>query len=169
MSTLSWQAGNASGSLLVGTIIQALIEINHPSYEWQNWHGTLLVFASVLIIYIVNVWGAQVWPKVQNGLLLLHIIAFAVVISVLWAMSPHRSAKEVFTNFEDRGGWGNVPLSTMAGQVTAIYSLLGNRRCSVFSTVTKIQQQGPTQQHTWLKKSATHRAMFRSRYFGHTL
>jgi hypothetical protein len=47
MSTLSWQAGNAADCLLTGTISQALIVVNNPSYEPQRWQGTLFVFATV--------------------------------------------------------------------------------------------------------------------------
>jgi amino acid transporter len=125
MSTLSWQAGNASGSFLTGTIIQALLTINYPDYVPKNWQGTLFVFAMVLILYIVNIWGAQIWPKIQNGLMVLHVLAFLVVIIVLWVMAPHQSAEAVFTGFTNSGGWPTMGLSLMVGQITAIYALLG--------------------------------------------
>jgi len=125
MSTLSWQAGNASGSFLTGTIIQALITVNYPSYQAQNWQGTLFVFAMVLILYSVNVWGAQLWPRMQNGLMILHVALFVIVIAVLWAKAPHQSAKAVFTEFSNDGGWGSMGLTLMIGQISAIYSLLG--------------------------------------------
>ena len=125
MSTLSWQAGNASGSFLTGTIIQALISINHPDYDAKPYQGTLLVFAMVLVLYIVNIWGATLWPKIQNGLMILHILGFLVVIIVLWVCAPHQSAKSVFTGFTNEGGWSSMGLSVMVGQITAIYALLG--------------------------------------------
>ncbi|KAF2204121.1 amino acid transporter [Delitschia confertaspora ATCC 74209] len=126
MSTLSWQAGNASGSFLTGTMVQALLVVNYPDYVWENWHGTLLVFAMVLLLYIVNVWGAQVWPRIQNGLLILHVLGFLAVIICLWVLAPHQSAKSVFTEFTNAGGWPTMGLSLMVGQITAIYSLLGS-------------------------------------------
>jgi MFS family permease len=55
MSTLSWQAGTASGPFLVGTLMQALIEINYPDYEATNWQGTLFVSAVTAIVFILNV------------------------------------------------------------------------------------------------------------------
>lgn len=125
MSTLSWQAGNASGSFLTGTIIQALLIINYPDYNPANWQGTLFVFSQVLIVYIVNIWGAQLWPKIQNGLMIIHVISFLVVIIVLWVMAPHQPASAVFTGFTNEGGWGSMGLSLMVGQITAIYALLG--------------------------------------------
>lgn len=125
MSTLSWQSGNASGSFLTGTIIQALLTVNYPDYEPQRWQGTLFVFAMVAVLYVVNIWGNEVWPKLQNGLMILHILGFLVVVIVLWVMAPHQSAKAVFTGFTNSGGWSSTGLSLMVGQITAIYSLLG--------------------------------------------
>jgi amino acid transporter len=131
MSTLSWQAGNASGSFLTGTIIQALVTLNYPdTYDPQPYQGTLLVFAMVAVLYVVNIWGASWWPKIQNGLMILHVLGFFVVIIILWACSPHQSAKAVFTEFSNEGGWSSMGLSVMVGQITAIYALLGESQRS---------------------------------------
>ena len=127
MSTLSWQAGNASGSFLTGTIVQALLVVNYPNYTPEAWQGTLLVFAMVLVLFIVNIWGASVWARVQNGLMVLHILFFLIVIIILWVMAPHQSAKAVFTEFTNEGGWSSMGLSVLVGQITAIYSLLGTQ------------------------------------------
>ncbi|RDW56626.1 hypothetical protein BP5796_13091 [Coleophoma crateriformis] len=130
MSVCSWQAGNASGSYLTGTIVQALLQINNASYQPTNfeyqWQGTLFMFAMVLILYVFNVYLARLWPKVQNGLMLLHILGFLVVVIVLWVMAPHQSAKAVFTEFTNYGGWSSMGLSLMVGQITGIYSLVGS-------------------------------------------
>ncbi len=125
MSTLSWQAGNASGSFLTGTIVQALLVVNYPNYTPEAWQGTLFVFAMVLVLFLVNIWGAPLWAVIQNGLMVLHILFFLVVIIVLWVMAPHQSPKAVFTGFSNEGGWSSMGLSLMVGQITAIYSLLG--------------------------------------------
>ena len=125
MSVLSWQAGNASGSFLTGTIIQALLGVNNPNYVPHDWQGTLFVFAMVLVVFCFNVWGARLWPQIQNGLMILHVLGFLVVIIVLWVMAPHQSAKAVFTDFTNEGGWPSIGLSLMVGQITGIYSLTG--------------------------------------------
>jgi amino acid transporter len=130
MSTLSWQAGNASGSFLTGTIIQALLVVNYPDYNPLAWQGTLFVFAMVLVLLIVNIWGAPLWAGIQNGLMVLHILFFLVVIIILWVMAPHQTAKAVFTEFSNAGGWSSMGLSVMVGQITAIYSLLGRQNSS---------------------------------------
>ena len=106
-------------------MIQSLIVINNPSYNPKPWQAVLLVFSMVLLLFIVNVWGASWWPKIQNGLMVLHILGFLVTIIVLWVCAPHQSAKAVFTGFTNEGGWSSMGLSIMVGQITAIYALLG--------------------------------------------
>lgn len=124
MSTLSWQAGTASGSFLTGTIIQGLIYVNNPDYEGTAWQGTLLVFAMVAFIYVCNIWGAKGLPMIQNLLLVVHVFGFLVVVIVLWALAPRQPASVVFGQFYNGGGWKTMGLSLMVGQITAIYGSL---------------------------------------------
>ncbi|KAI8937661.1 hypothetical protein NX059_005363 [Plenodomus lindquistii] len=126
MSVLSWQAGNAADCFLTGTMAQALLVINDSGYEPVRWQGTLFVFAMVLVVYIMNIWGHDLWPRVQNSLMILHVLAFFAVISTLWCLAPHRSARAVFTEFSNDGGWSGIGLSVMIGQISAIYSALGS-------------------------------------------
>lgn len=122
---LAWQAGSASGSFLTGTIIQGLISVRNPEYEPQNWQGTLFVFAMVLVIYIFNIYGAGLMPILNNLLMILHILSWAVILIVLWAMAPHQSASAVFaTEWKNIGGWSTMGLSVMIGQISAIYGCL---------------------------------------------
>lgn len=125
MSVLAWQAGAASGSFLTGTIIQGLISVRNPEYEPKNWQGTLFVFAMVLVIYIANVYASDLMPILSNLLMILHVLSWAVVLIVLWAMAPHQSAKAVFvTGWQNGGGWSTMGLSVMIGQISAIYGSL---------------------------------------------
>ena len=122
MSTLSWQAGAASGSFLTGTIIQGLITVNNPNYEPTNWQGTLFVFAMVVVIWCCNIWGAKAFPMLQNLLLCLHVVTFLVIVVVFWALAPRQSAKLVFLELTNDGGWSSMGLSVLIGQITAIFA-----------------------------------------------
>lgn len=75
MSVLAWQSGTASGSYLIGTRIQRLISVRNPGYESQNWKEILLVFATALVIYIFNVYGADLMPVLSNLLMNLHVLS----------------------------------------------------------------------------------------------
>ncbi|KXG46872.1 Amino acid/polyamine transporter I [Penicillium griseofulvum] len=127
MSVLAWQAGAASGSFLTGTIIQGLISVRNPDYDPQRWQGTLLVFAMVTVIFIVNVFASDIMPILNNLLMILHVLSWAIIIIVLWAMAPHQSAEVVFvTGWKNGGGWATMGLSVMIGQLSAIYGSLSS-------------------------------------------
>ena len=121
ISTLSWQAGAASGSFLTGTIMQGLMTVNDPSYSPTNWQGTLFVFAMVLVLFVFNIWGAKALPVVQNALLGVHIIGWLVICIVLWSLAPKESARGVFLTFYEGGGWSTTGLTLMVGQISAIF------------------------------------------------
>ncbi|KAK5133377.1 hypothetical protein LTR08_007811 [Meristemomyces frigidus] len=124
MSALSWQAGTASGPFLVGTMIQAMIYINDPSYSGTNWQGTLFVWAITLMVYAGNIWGGRGMPVFQNVMLILHVFGFLTIIVMIWVLAPRNSASVVFTQFTNGGGWSSIGLSLMVGQITAIYGKL---------------------------------------------
>lgn len=124
MSVLAWQAGSASGSFLTGTIIQGLISVRDPEYHSERWQGTLFVFAMIVVIYFFNVYAADMMPLFNNLLMILHILSWTVVVIVLWAMAPHQSAKAVFTEWTNGGGWSSMGLSALIGQISAIYASL---------------------------------------------
>ncbi|KAJ7681611.1 amino acid/polyamine transporter I [Mycena rosella] len=126
MSALSWQAGNASGSYLTGSLIQALITINNPAYDPTNWHGMLLMFSMVLVLFLANVFGAKKLPVGQNFLVVMHCALLVVFVAMYAALAPHVSAADVFTTFTNDGNWASMGLSLMIGQITAIYSLVGS-------------------------------------------
>lgn len=124
MATLSWQAGTASGPFLVGTLIQALIYVNDPTYVWENWHGTLLVIGITLVVFVFNVWGARAMPMTQNLMLVVHVFGFLTIIIVFWVLAPRNPAEVVFTRFTNGGGWSSMGLALMVGQISAIYACI---------------------------------------------
>ena len=77
----------------------------------------------VAILYIANVWCSNQAPAAQIVLLALHMIMFIVLLIIFAVKSPHASAKAVFTEFTNGGGWSNMGVSVMVGQITAIYGL----------------------------------------------
>lgn len=76
----------------------------------------------VLVLFIANIWGAEILPYVSNGLLAVHILGWLAIIITLWALAPRQSASVVFTQFTDAGGWSTIGLSLMVGQITAIFA-----------------------------------------------
>ncbi|KAK3984857.1 GABA permease-like protein [Cladorrhinum sp. PSN332] len=126
MSTLSWQAGTASGPFLVGTLIQSSAIVAHPSYAPTNWQGTLMVIAVTMLVWAGNVYGSRWMPLFQNVMLVFHILGFLIIIIIFWVLSPHATAHETFLRFPvvDETGWSPTGLSLMVGQISAIYACI---------------------------------------------
>ena len=76
----------------------------------------------VLLLFVANIWCAEVLPYIITGVLGLHIVGWLVIIIILWALGPRHSASVVFTQFSNAGGWSTVGLSLMVGQITAIFA-----------------------------------------------
>lgn len=124
MSTLSWQAGTASGPYLVGTLIQACAIVVYPDFAPTGWQGTLMVVAITFLVWVLNIWGARLMPLFQNMMFVVHVLGFLVIIIVLWVLSPRASAEVTFTHFNNDGGWNSMGLALMVGQISAIYACI---------------------------------------------
>ena len=99
--------------------------LNHPDYEGQRWHGTLLVIAITLFSIIFNTFLAKRLPFVEVLILILHVCGLFAIIIPLWVLGPRRSAKEVFTEFNNGGDWNSAGTATLVGFSTTITALIG--------------------------------------------
>ncbi|KAL9018165.1 MAG: hypothetical protein Q9185_004527 [Variospora sp. 1 TL-2023] len=62
---LGWQAGLLSVGFIIGTVTQGLIVLNNPTYTFERWHGTLLVWAMTIFCVTFNTVGAKILPIIQ--------------------------------------------------------------------------------------------------------
>jgi choline transport protein len=122
---MAWQAGNAQGVFLVGTIIQILISLHDPLYAFPQWHTTLLAMMAVCIAYIGNVYGAKVLHLWQNAVFALHILVYLAFIIPIWVNAPRASSSQVWTEFTFSGGWPSAGLAVLVGQQTGIFTQIG--------------------------------------------
>lgn len=122
---MAWQAGNAIGVFLTGTLLQVVILENNPNYAFPAWQGSLFVIACILLVGLINVFGAKLIPKLQNLIFALHVMAYVAFIVPIWVNAPKATAKQVFASFENRGGWSTLGLGVLAGQLSGIYTQVG--------------------------------------------
>ena len=122
---MAWQAGNAIGVYLVGTIIQSLISINNESYAFPRWHAWLLIVAAVAIAFCGNVFGYKVLHLWQNVAFCVHILAYFAFIIPIWVNAPTAPHKEVWGDFTNYGGWFSPGFAVLVGQLSGIYTQLG--------------------------------------------
>lgn len=106
LGLLGWQIGVTVGAFLSGTIIQGLVVLNYPTYDYQRWHGTLIAMLLTFITASFNVFCAQWLPMVENVILVLHFAAWIAIIVPLWVLAPRTPHEGVWSSFAD-SGWGN--------------------------------------------------------------
>ena len=124
MSTLSWVAGTAGASFMLGLLTTSILVAYRPSYSPERYQTTLFAFASALIQVLANTVCASQLPRFQKLMMIPHGLGWIPVLIVLWTLAPHGRAKDVFTTFSSNGGWGDMGLSVMVGQITSVYFLI---------------------------------------------
>jgi choline transport protein len=131
ISTMAWQAGNAIGVFLTGTLIQTAILENNVDYAFPAWHGSLLVMSNIFFTVTANILLSRYIPRVQTAFFVLHILVFFAIMVPILVNAPKASAAEVFTGFENTGGWSNMGFAVLSGQLTAIYMMVGTDAVSM--------------------------------------
>lgn len=125
LCVLGWQTSAAATSFLAGTQIQGLLVLNSPDYVFERYQGTLLVFAISGFSVFFNTYLAKRLPLIEAIVLVVHVFGFFAILVPLWVLGPHSSAKEVFTQFNNGGGWANYGTSALVGILASILPLLG--------------------------------------------
>lgn len=120
-----WQLSICSTAFLAGTIIQGLIVLNDSNYASQPYQGTLLVWAVTVFCILFNIFLARRLPLVEGILLVIYIVGFFVIIIPLWVLAPRADAREVFTTFNNAGGWNSKGTAFMVGLSGIIPGLAG--------------------------------------------
>lgn len=129
LSAIGWQVFLASVCFMQGGIIQGLIALNVPDYDFKPWHATLLTMGASAFAILFNTLLAAKLPLLEGFVLILHIAGFFAVILPLWIMAPRAPASALVT-FSNNGGWSSTGLSAMVGLTTPLTALIGYD-CSV--------------------------------------
>jgi Amino acid permease len=125
LCALGWQCGTASGAYLAGTMIQGLLVLSYPPYTPTRWQGSLFLIGISLIGTIMNTYGAKHLPKIEATILVIHVFGFLCILVPLWALAPKTNAATVFTEFNNGGGWPNIGVACMVGQIAPVFAFIG--------------------------------------------
>ena len=125
LTIISYQAYTAAVSYTCATTLQGLIILNNPSYDPPLWHATLICYAVTFIGLSINTYLGRLLPQVNALLLILFIGAFFAVLISMGYLAPHKPAAEVFTVFQNLGGWSTMGLSFCVGWFTSVSSFIG--------------------------------------------
>ncbi|KAK0309225.1 hypothetical protein LTR01_004332 [Friedmanniomyces endolithicus] len=122
---VGWQGSVCGTAFLAGTIIQGMAILNDATYSPQPYQGTLLVWAVMVFCVFFNIFLAKRLPFVEGVLLIIYVIGFFVIIIPLWVLAPRSPASEVFTTFNNEGGWSSTGVAVMVGLGGVVPSLAG--------------------------------------------
>ncbi|KAL8900820.1 MAG: hypothetical protein Q9207_005511 [Kuettlingeria erythrocarpa] len=115
----------ASWESIACEMVQGLIVLNAEEYEPLRWHGTLIYWMILLIAVLVNVLGTTIFPHIETAAFLFHICFFFVLLVPLVYLAPQSTARFVFTDFENTGGWKSDGVSWCLGLLTSAWSFVG--------------------------------------------
>lgn len=115
----------ATGTIFVGGIIQGLIILNHPSYEPQPYHVTLLSFAVIFVAVFINTVVSSLLPIIEGFILIFHVLGFFAILITLVYMAPHGKASVVFTTSLNAGNWPTQGISYCVGFIGNVATFVG--------------------------------------------
>jgi choline transport protein len=104
---------------------QALLVLNYPDYLFARWHGTLPLYAVVLIAAFFNTALFRLLRFAEGTVLVVHILAwFAILISIL-VVGPHTPDAGVWDTFLALSGYDSKGLTFFVGLQGPVYCFLG--------------------------------------------
>ncbi|MCJ1241866.1 hypothetical protein MMC14_009872 [Varicellaria rhodocarpa] len=125
LTVLGWQAVSASATFLTTTLILGLAQLTHPNFSMQPYQVTLLFWAIIFIVALINAIGGTVLPKFEGFTLILHSLGFFAIIFPVVFIGKHQNSSEVFDVFYNGGQWPTQGLSFMIGITGTIFVFVG--------------------------------------------
>ena len=125
LTLTGWQALVATVAQLSGTLVQGLVVLTHPEYNSQRWQGTLMLWAVLAFVAVINITGKKLLARLEAIILVIHVLGFFAVIIPIVVLGSHREASEVFGLFINEGAWQTQGLSFMVGLTMSAYCFTG--------------------------------------------
>lgn len=118
--------GNPASAQLTSTLVQGLVLLkNEDANVVALWQTALFIMIFIVVAVAFNIFLAKKLPLVEGIFLVLHVVGFFAFLITLWVMGDRAPAGQVFTQFSDGGGWGNMGLSCLVGITTPLWCFLG--------------------------------------------
>lgn len=106
-------------------MIQGAAILGNSLYDSLPWHGTLIIWATLLCALLVNLVGGRLLPRIETVLLVVHVLGFFGIMITLTYMSDHKSKEEVFLQFKNNGGFNSQGLSWFVGMTSCAFGFAG--------------------------------------------
>lgn len=116
LTVIGWIAALTSVCFFVADLTLGLVSLSHPDYTRELWHGTLLLWAVLLLCVFINVFVSGALPTIEVIVLVIHVLGFfGILIPLVYLTASHHSAKEIFSTFNNMGNWNTKALAFFIG------------------------------------------------------
>ncbi|KAF1960761.1 amino acid transporter [Byssothecium circinans] len=116
LTVVGWIAALTAVCFFVADLTLGLISLNTSHYTRELWHGTLLLWGTLLLSVFINIFVSGALPTIEVIVLIIHVLGFFGILIPLVYLTPfHHSAKEIFTTFHNMGGWQSKALAFFVG------------------------------------------------------
>jgi choline transport protein len=117
LTVIGWIAALTSVCFFVADLILQLVTLNDPSgFEREGWHGTLLLWAILILSVFINVFVSGALPTIEVVVLIIHVIGFfGILVPLVYLTPAHNSARDIFTTFHNKGQWDTQALAFFVG------------------------------------------------------
>lgn len=116
LTVIGWIAALTSVCYFVSDLILQLVSLNSDSYLREGWHGTLLLWAILLLCVCINVFISGALPTIEVVVLIVHVLGFfGILVPLVYLTPTHNSAKQIFLTFHNEGAWSTQTLAFFVG------------------------------------------------------
>ncbi|KAF2676400.1 amino acid transporter [Lentithecium fluviatile CBS 122367] len=116
LTVIGWIAALTAVCFFVADLTLGLVTLNNVEYTRELWHGTLCLWATLLLCVFINVFVSGALPTIEVIVLIIHVLGFfGILIPLVYLTPSHHSAKEIFTTFYNTGGWHSKALAFFVG------------------------------------------------------
>jgi choline transport protein len=116
LTVVGWIAALTATCFFVSDLTLNLVSLNTLDYTRQLWHGTLLLWGTLLLCVFINIFVSGALPTIEVIVLIIHVLGFiGILIPLVYLTPSHHSAKEIFTTFYNSGGWQSKALAFCVG------------------------------------------------------
>lgn len=115
---VGWIAALTSVCYFVADLILQLVSLNDTdsSFHREGWQGTLLLWAILMLSFVINVFVSGSLPTIEVVVLIVHILGFfGILVPLVYLSGSYNSAKQIFTNFNNGGQWPTQTLAFFVG------------------------------------------------------
>jgi hypothetical protein len=124
MTIFAWITVTAASPAYLSNIVLGLVIFNYPDYTPERWHGTLIMWAFVLLPVVWNFWFRRMLNTLEMIGGVCHVVFFIVTIITLVTLSTRSEAGFVFNTLtNDVSGWENPGVAFSLGLLTVTFPI----------------------------------------------